>query len=529
MSNIWLLLKPQLFGVFDFFSGKKSKKKSNVFLLLLGFCFTVALLAASFVYNFMLAEGLMEFGQMQALLAIMVFFSSFLVLMTTVYKVNGVLFGFHDYDMLMALPVKTSQIIISRLLLLYCMNVYFCFIVMLPAVVVYGMKMAPGFLFYGYAFIGTLFLPLLPIVLAAAIGMIAAWISSHFRYKQILNLLLTFVFIIAIIVGSFFLGSMNNQTIGLLADDIGQMIGRFYPPVHLFLQATVAGNGLALVTFLAVSLFVFFLFAFLYSKKFKAINSAFQTSYSRSNFKMGSLQTSSPLRALYKKELKHYFHSSIYVFNTAVGSVMLFIGAVALLFLKNGQLAMILQFPEIKYYVDIFVPMIVSIMVGLTCTTGCSISLEGKNMWILQSAPIGVGTIFKSKLLLNLTITLPVILISGIFIRIALPMSTLGTLFLFLLPTVYAFFVSYMGLVVNLKLPKMDWKSETVVIKQSASAFAVAMIGLFAGGLPIVPLLFWHGINGFVYLGALTAIVLLVTVALALFLQKKGAAIFRSL
>ena len=53
----------------------------------------------------------------------------------------------------------------------------------------------------------------------------------------------------------------------------------------------------------------------------------------------------------------------------------------------------------------------------------------------------------------NLTVILPVLYVSVIFIRIAIPCSVMQTVLLFVIPTVYAFFISVLGIYLNIKFP----------------------------------------------------------------------------
>ena len=121
-------------------------------------------------------------------------------------------------------------------------------------------------------------------------------------------------------------------------------------------------------------------------------------------------------------------------------------------------------------------PIFVSFCVIMCCTTMASISLEGKNLWILKSLPVTPKAIYLSKIAVNLTIISPA-LFDAVIIGIILNMGFLQTLLMLLVVIVCAVFISIYGLLVNLLLPNFNWTSETLVIKQSAAA----MIAIFTG------------------------------------------------
>ena len=49
-------------------------------------------------------------------------------------------------------------------------------------------------------------------------------------------------------------------------------------------------------------------------------------------------------------------------------------------------------------------PLILGALIMMTCTTSVSLSLEGKNLWILKSLPITKEEIYKGKMLFKMCI-----------------------------------------------------------------------------------------------------------------------------
>ena len=79
-----------------------------------------------------------------------------------------------------------------------------------------------------------------------------------------------------------------------------------------------------------------------------------------------------------------------------------------------------------------FVPIFITFCIATSCTTMASISMEGKNIWIVKSIPVSVITVFASKILVNLTILSPVIP-ATILIIITLKIPFIKGLLIFLL------------------------------------------------------------------------------------------------
>lgn len=137
--------------------------------------------------------------------------------------------------------------------------------------------------------------------------------------------------------------------------------------------------------------------------------------------------------------------------------------------------------------------LIIAMLQCMSCTTCVSLSLEGKNLWILKSLPLERKTIYQGKILFNLLLTVPAGLVVSLIVAVRFPMDLGLRLLLFLVPAVYAAFTSVLGMYFNIKMPKYDWSSETAVVKQSASSMAGIFSGMLNGLIPLVLMLVLEG------------------------------------
>ena len=102
---------------------------------------------------------------------------------------------------------------------------------------------------------------------------------------------------------------------------LSDQVNSIYPLSSFYTKAVCDADFLALSIFLGISLLSFLLYSLMIGKVFKKINSSLMAGSYRVNYQMGELKQSSPLKALYKKELKRYFSSALYVLNTGFGIV----------------------------------------------------------------------------------------------------------------------------------------------------------------------------------------------------------------
>lgn len=479
MKKIIRLVNVQLWAMLMsmFAIGELKKKKTGV--LYAGFAFFLILMSgASFLYAYMAGMGLKMFGSIDLLPSLFMSLTSIIVLFTTVYKVKGTLFGFRDYDMVMSLPVSNSQIVASRLMLLYSINIVFVFIIMVPMTIAYGILMRPGILFYVYSILMLPFVPLIPIIIASFFGTILTYLTMRFRHSNIVYMVFTFLLLIAFMIFPYFLGD-SEQVLVEISQEINRQINNIYPLAQLYYRTLANESIVSFSIFIGISILAFMIFSLAVGRVFKSMNSIIMSGRTKSKYKKKELRTSSPLKALYIKDLKRYFASPVYVMNTGFGVVILLLGAIALPFVDiNTVLGEINLTGTVK---DIL-PVIISFCIATSCTTMASISIEGKQLWIAKSLPVTVLQIFKSKLLVNATIVAPGLLVS-IFICFIMKMSIIEALMILLTIVSFSLFVSLYGLVINLTFPNLTWTNETVIVKQSAAAAISVFTGIAMSAL----------------------------------------------
>jgi ABC-2 type transport system permease protein len=488
MKKIMRLLSVQLWAALgDMFTiGKNRKKKPTA--IYVGVSLLVIFLSfVSFFYSFVIGSGLKSYGCTEILPALMMAVTCIITLMTTVFKVKGTIFGFRDYDLVMSLPIDTGAIAASRLILLYVLNFMFVLIVMVPALLAYGILMKPDILFYIIGFVTMFFIPLVPIVIASFIGALIAFASTRFKHNNLVSILLSMGFLVLIMALSFRTEDNTKQLVNL-SKSLAARINQIYPLSGMYIKALVHYDISSLLLFLGISLSAFAFYTAIVKKIFKKMNTLMMTGSYHTNYKMGRLKTTSPFRALYQKELKRFFSSTQYVVNSGFGIVMLTAAAVASIFVDLNKV-----FAD-EVAVEAIVtnsPVYICFCIIMTCTTMASISLEGKNLWIMKSLPVSPKTVYLSKIAVNLTVIAPAV-IDVIILGIAFKMPVVQILICLMITLVCAAFTSFYGLFMNLLLPNFTWTSEIVVIKNSAATLitvfsSMVYVGVLFLFLAVIP------------------------------------------
>ena len=478
MNKLISLLKIEvlnLYGLNRLFQFKdKQKRKNSLIFMACALGLGLLLVYTSGTYSFGMILGLQAMELEHIFPSLLLIVAVFFLFTTTILKVQGVLFGYKDYDMLMSLPISTKLIVISKVGVLYFMNLVTALLILIPGSVVYGVVTEKGGMYYFCTLIAIIFVPIVPIVLASILGAIISYISTFFRKMRIAQYLLTTI----LIIGFYIVNLNGNPDINL--DKIELTIDRIYPLSSLYRLGVNSGEIHNIIFFIAISMLFMLIFVVVLSWKYTKINTSLSGVRTRSNYKIGSLQEATVQKAILKRELKRYFASPFYVFNTLAMPIMFLIFAIAVTFFNHQTIEVMQEIMPIDA-IRSFIPFLGAIFAITTCTTSSSISLEGKKLWISKVLPIEPKEIFKGKIGLNLIVVLPITFLGNIFLAIRFEQNIYEIFLTMLMSLTYALFISHIGLICNLKWPRFDWKTETQVIKRGFATTISVFIGLITG------------------------------------------------
>jgi len=490
MKQIKTLTKLQLqnlygLNVFRYTKDKKKKKTTiglGVVWVLLIVMIATYIGGAAFAYVYL--------GMAEIVPAYLIMLASMVILAFAIFKAGSVIFQENAYDILCSLPVSQTAIVVSRFLRMYVENLLLTLLVMVPGIVVYGVMVKPALSFYLIGAVVTVFVPLIPITIATFFGALVTAISSRMKHKSLVSAVLSVGLVIAIMASTGTVSTMEEEfSIEMLqnmSEIVTQAIGDIYPPAIWLGNAMVKGDILTGLLCVLGGLVAFMVTIALISVKFHEICRGLYGTHAKHNYKMEQLKKNSVLGTLYKREMKRYFASSIYVQNTIVGPVMAIIFAVAVL---GVGLDTIQQTMEIPIDIAGAVPILLAGIFAVMTTTCTSISMEGKEWWIVKSLPIRTKDLLDSKLLFGLSLYLPFWLVSEILLIIALRPSFMELVWLVLLSLILILFSQVVGLTANLKMPVFDWENEVSVVKQSASAALGGLGGFVVVLVCMVPVL----------------------------------------
>ena len=531
MNNFFKLVKVNLLEIF--YNSRKKKKAGGgagqagtILLFLVLFAFVAF---AVFTMAMGMGEAMAAVGLLPMLLLIALSFSTIFVLVLCIYRMPGFLFSFKDFDLLMSMPIKPSVILGSKLFTSYLENLGAAALVSLPFMIVYGIMTGAGIAYYLLMILICLFIPLLPMTVGGLLAFGLAKLATKLKMKN-----LVMIVGMVLVMGLAFAWSFGAQTLteteGIMASlGMFNQIGSVLFTSRFFVEALSGPNLLSLLIFIGISLGLFALFILLFGRAFRHINTAMrQITGRRRKGKTAKIEVRSPLGALLHKEIRTYFGSFIYIFNTCVGVVLATLLAIVAVILGPTALSFL---ADLQMVGPDFAPFILMMIFSffIACGNICapSISIEGSRFYILRALPIDPKDVFRAKLLLHVIITLPLMVLDAAVLCAVLQFSLADTLLFIVYVAVFVVFIGTLGLSMNLKFPRLDYKDDMTAVKQSASVFSCIMIGMVLAFLPLLPLF----LNWPMTLFSAGMIVLYAGAALLLwqFITHGGVRIFRSL
>ncbi len=506
----------------SFFQNKNSKKASSGLLILFAY-------GIIFFYVFMfskeLIKGFISLNCPEVLLVMFFSATSLMILFTNIFKIDGTIFRYKDYDLLLSLPIDKKVIMLSKIITLYLSNLILVLAFMIPCYITYIINIDVNILFHLFYFITLLIIPLVPIIIATIIGSLMTIITSRMKKRNFMKIIVSIAFFVGIMYLSMSSENANAVDMANIGKSLVNNFNNFYPLVNVYNNIIMNNSLFSLFIFILIPAVLFYLYLIIMSKFYNRINSnLLSVSVKKEKVVMKNV-SSTPLIAIYKKELKRLFSSANYFMNTALGSVLQILFTGYIIIFGADKISVLFTVENIDEFLKLC-PLILCIFCSLNCTTHSSISLEGNNLWIIKSLPVNPMTIYFAKILVNLTIIIPPALITGIALGIFLKVSMATLILMVILPILYGSLVSFIGLFLNILYPDFTWNNEIKPIKQSLPSFLSIMIGMI---IAVVPLAIPVTIDATIYMVIIGFIVLILNIIMYNIIRTVGVKKFKKL
>ena len=514
----------------------KNKNNTKVSRKVFPIFITFACFFSIWSYANIIMEPLVKIHLEFVLLTLFVFLTAILTLVEGIYKSSSLLFNCKDDNLLLSLPIKKSTVLFVRVFKFYVFEVLYNSLFLIPAIVVYLRYVNVGVSYYIVSLLALILLPIIPIVISCIIGGIISVSSSKFRFKNLVQILITTLFLLLIMYASFNLERII-MNIAEKATGINDFITRIYYPAGAYIKLITDFKISDLLLFIIIHIAIFVFAIMLLSTVYFKINSrtkAVKTSLRKGKYR---IKKNKPMIALIKKEFKKFVDSPVFIINAGFGLVLFVVACIAIT-IKFDKFVntlinqgILITMEQVKMYFPVILFGLICFTSLLTSITSSMISLEGKSFNILKSLPIKPEKIILSKILTAVLIMIPFMLIGDIVFFIKFKLSILEMILIIISTIIMPLVSETIGILINLKYPKMDAENDTEVVKQSMSSGIAVFIGFVLMALTgyVLYKLIESGISIDLTIVIGLAFYTLIYIGLLIYLKKKSVKEFNSI
>ena len=409
---------------------------------------------------------------------------SFYIMQTIVAGLN-VLFFSKDIETLLPLPIKPYKIVMAKMNTLIISEYLIGTIVLAPALLVYGYILKLGVTYYIFAALAFLLLPIVPVIIISLFVSLIMKITNIFRNKnlvQYLSILLTLVLVFAIEAMTATMGeNVTGEEIANITTSLDKVATEYsiiYMPVKPLYEMVINHNnidgiknlGIALIASMAVYLIGANIISKIYLKVVTSLVSG-------SKKKKGSVKTSeykvkSIKSAFLKKDMSLLLRNPNFFLQCLLTPFLMVIllGASTIISVKDIPQA---ELEFIRGYINEGYPFsILLAIIGLSYAfnfiSATAYSRDGASARALKYIPVDFEDQIAYKTLAGTTVNF--ILMCIILVAIKIVVNTLSysnIIMLVLLGTIINVVNNYIGVLIDLKNPKLNWISEQTVVKQN--------------------------------------------------------------
>lgn len=393
---------------------------------------------------------------------------------------SGLLLSDTNTDSVFALPIPLAALIISKLGVLYLIEVVLDIALLFPMTVLFGMTTGVLVPYYLLMAGMVLLFPILPSLLGTIVGTGVYYIlrsSSALitRLKTIGAVLILFVFM-TFMFWKFPDVAAGDSSFDFSIPAVSALVSRYS---RLILYCDYLSLCIYIAVVLLIGVFLICGLCNIYRSWY--CNSAQYAKKGKRN--KYTFKQSGRIAALLARERNRYFSLPAYMTNTVCGFLFAAVFVMLILLMDSRiapyihQLAEYFQVATKEY--DLLYIYAITIFVTLSSTTYASISIEGKQMDVMKALPVAAEDIFKAKILLHISMSVPIILILNTIMAVSLHWTWENVLLGYVMPLLYSFFIGITGYMINLIFPNFEWENVTHIVKQSIPAILSTLIGAF--------------------------------------------------
>ena len=488
MTGFKALLRLQLLSRFADFKPKNLKtalkeKKGRTIGMFIAILFLVVYLGVilyiveSKMLNIMIQ---MQAPEMLITMAVMLTTAGTLI-MSFFFTLSALYLG-RDATYLASLPLKPRTILSAKLTQVWLSETLIDAIILLPACIMYGVKVGVEPMFYLRMVLVWLLIALMPICVIAFVSSLLIRLSALWKHREILLTVSGLV----LMVGYMFLMMNMSQITG--SDDGGKMIeqlvqsssGRIVEMTKLFPPAAWAAEGMLgqnlgmlgvwVLVSLACPVITVWLLGYSY-RKLSMMQSETPGSGKKKFTGKESFAGGSQLKACCLREIKSILRVPSYATNILPICFMPVMMVIMILVIggksngDGGFTAMFAKMPPV--IVMGILSAVMDYMCGMNPALSTAVTREGKGHDFLKALPVSGHTYIRAKFIVGFGLSMLGLLAAAIALIVFFPDHVVPVILATVLCLLFSFVNDALALSRDIKKPRLDWVTEQEAVKQN--------------------------------------------------------------
>lgn len=463
----------------------------------------LVLYLAGFLFFFekTILDVLMQMGMPDLLLSMAVTVTMLGTLIVSFFFIMSSLYFGRDSAFIAALPVRSRTVLAAKLCQVWISEAGFSLIFILPACILYGIKVGVEPLFYLRALLAALGAPVLPIAIVAFVSTLLIRFSSLWKHRDTVATVFGLAFMGAYMYFAFNMGAVsgggeaNDMLVQFMQSNFARIdaMTRAFPPAAWAAKGILGDWGqllLFLAACAAAMALVVWAIGFWYRNLSMLQSETPTTSKKKGGTKNASFSGGSAFKALCTREFKQLLRVPSYATNCfptafmpAFIVVMMYFVFIRSMNSNGASVADLLGEVNTDWILPILTA-VMAYMAGMNPSLSTAVSREGKGHDFMNALPVSARTIILSKFTVGYALSLAGVLVAAVAIAVLVPEVAVQATLAFVLCALYTYITSCLCLARDIKHPKLDWVTEQEAVKQNFGA----AIGMFVGWAILIAL-----------------------------------------
>lgn len=508
-----ILLKNSMTGFANDKKGSKSRNIKNIVLTAIIVLSLLPLAGAIGAGVWASYPVFKEMGQEGLILGSGLMMISMMVLFFGIFYVMNIFYFSKDVESLLPLPLRPSTIMAAKFTVTMLYEYLTELLFLAPVILAFGIASHAGIIYYLYAILGFLTLPVIPLVYSGIINMVLMRFTNisrnRDRFRIIGGVAAMFLAIFANMKVQSLVTNMQDPELvkAMLTQGNNTLldaVSGIFPANKLLAIALMNNANIRGLVNILLFLGISALFTALYltlgeSLYFKGLVGISETKSKRKKLTSEQFEKSitknSAIKAYVIKELRLLFRTPSYFINCVIINFILPVFFIIPFFVNSeGSVQMrelrdLISFGHFEGAMLAIGFAVVLFASGTNGIAATAISREGTNIFVNKYLPVSYHDQIMAKVLTGVALgTVAVLSILVALVFVVIPPAYLIVLIL-LAGILGVFFTSLTGILIDLNFPKLNWDNEQKAVKQNMNLVVNMLISVIVAAVVVIPTL----------------------------------------